>query len=120
MKITGKITPITWILAASVFVAFCSSDKGKAKVDPEKMVVQPPRVDEDSPPQSPWRLAGGNMYIGSELYFGEHDRIYRGRIVDFIDTPKGEVVVVAKKGKVEMIPRRTIVLMDFWVKVEEP
>lgn len=63
-----------------------------------------------------WLPAAGNLWKGTRLYFGQHDRVYRGQIVQFVDTPKGEAAVLIKDGNTEVMLRKDIAIRDFWVK----
>ena len=71
-----------------------------------------------APADDGWRVAAGNLAPGVHLYFGRHDKIYRGQVAEFVDTPKGEAAVLMKDGQVEVMLRKDIAIRDFWVKAE--
>lgn len=77
---------------------------------------QPPPVKAQASPDDGWCVAAGNLAPGKGLYFGRHDKIYRGLIMRFVDTPHGEAAVLLKDGRTEVLLRKDIAIRDFWVR----
>lgn len=69
-------------------------------------------------PDGGWQPAAGNLWPGTRLYFGQHEKMYRGEIVRFVETSSGEAVVLINDGTIEVVRRQFIVHGDFWVRRE--
>lgn len=68
-------------------------------------------------------LAAGNIEPGARLYFGRFDLLPRGVIVGAGTHPNGTEFVATRdgsSGRSELIPRRSVVIGDFWVCERDP
>lgn len=109
MKIT-RAHIMGWIALAIAGAALVAEFSGQP---------EPAAAEVKSVPAKPlFVIAAGNLWLGTKLYFGQHDRIYRGQIVEFIDTPQGEAAVLMKDGKTEVLLRKDIAIRDFWVQAD--
>lgn len=115
MKIT-RTHIIGWtgliVAAAAITLDFAG------KPEPANSQAAPATV--FAPPADDGMLqAAGNLHPpGKHLYFGRHEKIYRGQIIDFVRTPEGEAAVIMKNGNIELMLRRDIASRDFWVRAE--
>lgn len=109
MKIT-RAHVMGWIALAIAGAALVAEFTEPEAADVKPVVVQPAKP--------MFVIAAGNLWLGTKLYFGQHDRIYRGQIVKFIDTPQGEAAVLMKDGKTEVLLRKDIAIRDFWVQAD--
>jgi hypothetical protein len=106
MKIT-RAHILGWTaLAAASTALIIDTDKPEAAPAPAAA----------APADDGWRIAAGNLAPGMGLYFGRHDKIYRGLIMKFVDTPHGEAAVLLKDGRLEVMLRKDIAIRDFWVR----
>jgi hypothetical protein len=72
-----------------------------------------------APVNDGWQPAAGNLWPGTDLYFGRHEKMYRGQIAQFVKTDQGEAAVLVKDGQVvQVILRKDIATRDFWVRAE--
>jgi hypothetical protein len=106
MKIT-RAHILGWT-ALAVAAAVLIIDTGKPEAAPPPVAA--------APADDGWRVAAGNLAPGMGLYFGRHDKIYRGLIMKFVDTPHGEAAVLSKDGQLEVMLRKDIAIRDFWVR----
>ena len=69
------------------------------------------------------KLAAGNIEPGARLFFGRFDLLPRGVIVGAGRHPDGTEFVATRDGatgRSELIPRRSVVVGDFWVCERDP
>lgn len=69
------------------------------------------------------KLAAGNIEPGVRLYFGRFDLLPRGVIVGAGRHPDGTEFVATRdgvSGRSELIPRRSVVIGDFWACERDP
>jgi len=98
-----------WIaLAIAAAAVLTTGNEPEAKPEPVAVVAAKPE----------WLPAAGNLWPGTRLYFGQHDKLYRGQVDGFIATPQGEAAVLVKDGQVEVMLRKDIAIRDFWVRAE--
>ena len=96
-------------LAAATLLAAGCGQQAQPQAKPQPVKAQ-------ANPDDGWRIAAGNLAPGKGLYFGRHDKIYRGLIMRFVDTPHGEAAVLLKDGRTEVLLRKDIAIRDFWVR----
>lgn len=69
------------------------------------------------------KLAAGSIEPGARLFFGRFDLLPRGVIVGAGRHPDGTEFVATRDGatgRSELIPRRSVVVGDFWVCERDP
>lgn len=99
---------------AGASIVFAASVVGLIAAAPKAKPVQPAPA---QVAQIDMKPAAGNLWPpGGHLYFGRYDQIYRGQVIEFVDTPQGQAVVLRKGITTEILLRKDIAIRDFWIR----
>ena len=115
-----------WV-GAAVILAAIEEPKPAAAPAPAPVAAAPapaaPAAPEPLRKRAGCKLAAGNIEPGARLFFGRFDLLPRGAIVGAGRHPDGTEFVATRDGatgRSELIPRRSVVVGDFWVCERDP